>query len=230
MNNDSVLKLENIHKSYQEGNGVLPILKGIDLSISPGEMVGLIGASGSGKSTLLHVAGLLDQPTQGSVILKGQPCENLKDKDRTYMRGHSIGFVYQFHHLLPEFTALENIMLAQMIIGVSQKESEQKAIDLLKGLGLYERRFHYPSQLSGGEKQRVAIARGLINNPSILLADEPTGNLDEHTADKVFEEFIKVVSERHLAVLIVTHDSKIAQRMTRCYRLIEGKLEQVISI
>jgi lipoprotein-releasing system ATP-binding protein len=222
--NKPLLELQNIHKVFLQGRDPLKILTGVNLAIRTGEMVGLVGASGSGKSTLLHIAGLLDSPTEGSVLFGGQEASSQSDSEKTQLRGAKFGFVYQKHSLLPEFTALENVMVALMIQGVSKAMAQEKAKHLLEAVGLSERFHHFSQQLSGGEQQRVAIARALANDIQILLADEPTGNLDEHTAEKVLDLLFNLVKSSKLTALIVTHNMDIAHRMDRAVRLHEGKL------
>lgn len=222
--NDPILQLKDITRVYQQGGHTLTVLKGVNLAVKAGEMVGLVGASGSGKSTLLHLAGLLEPPTQGEVSILGQSMAWASDEKRTLMRLTTIGFVYQFHHLMPEFSALENIMIPQLMRGVKASQAKEHAMHLLERVGLRERITHRPAQLSGGEQQRVAIVRALANNPKLLLADEPTGNLDEGTAESVFAELIGLVKEKSLAVLIVTHDKTLAGRMDRVLTLQHGRL------
>ncbi len=219
-----VLTLRSIHKSYPQGEkGKLQILKGIDITLYPGETVALLGPSGSGKSTLLHIAGLLDTADEGSIEVEGVSLSNASDAQRTLTRRQKLGFIYQFHHLLPEFSALENVTMPELIQGVDAKQSAQKAKALLTRLGLGERLSHKPTQLSGGEQQRVAIARALIHDPLILLGDEPTGNLDPQTSEKVFEELSSFIKEKQVAALIATHNMDLARRMDRIFRLEDGK-------
>lgn len=230
MNDQVVLDLKNIRRAY----GDLIILDGADLALKRGEMVALLGPSGSGKSSLLHVAGLLEPPTEGQVMIDGQDAGRLSDRDRTTVRRDRIGFVYQFHHLLPEFSAEANVSFPQRIAGVSPKQAEARSLELLTKLGLKDRTHHQPAELSGGEKQRVAIARALANGPSLLLADEPTGNLDVETSARVFDELMKVVREEGLAAIIATHDRALASRMDRIVtiqdkKLVESKAEVVAS-
>jgi len=222
--NDYIMKLINISKVYKQGDNCLNILKNVSLNFEPGVSVALVGASGSGKSTLLHIAGLLDQPTSGEVWLSEQNVTQVSNNHKAALRGQMIGFVYQFHHLLPEFTALENIMLPLLVRGVSTKQAEHEATHLIKLLKLESRAQHRPSQLSGGEQQRIAILRALANKPKILLADEPTGNLDEHTADQVFKELIDLIHAERIAALIATHDLSLSQKMDRIIRLKDGQL------
>lgn len=219
------LRLDNVIRSYPQGKEApLEVLRGINLSIRPGEMVALVGPSGSGKSTLLHAAGLLERPDGGEVYIDGVACGSLKDKPRTALRRKYLGFVYQYHHLLPEFSAEENVVLPQMIAGVSRKAAGERARELLGNMGLAERVHHRPAQLSGGEQQRVAICRALANHPRVLLADEPTGNLDPHTAERVFEALLSLSRQAGVAVLIATHNPELAQRMDRRVRLTDGLL------
>ena len=221
----SVLSLKNIQKSYFEGEGRrLDILRGISLDLQRGEIVGLIGPSGSGKSTLLHIAGLLDQANTGDVEILGQSCGHLKDFDRTLLRREKIGFVYQFHHLLPEFTALENVLMPKLILGENFEASQEKAKQLLETLGLSQRLHHTPSQLSGGEQQRVAIARSLIHEPRLLCADEPTGNLDPKTSERVFRQLFDFAKASSLTCLIATHNLDLARQMDRIVKLQDGIL------
>ncbi|WP_246057890.1 ABC transporter ATP-binding protein [Luteithermobacter gelatinilyticus] len=218
------LELRGIHRHFFQGDVDLHILRGVDFHLNRGEMVALTGASGAGKSTLLHIAGLLEKAQQGEVIINGVACNALSDLRRTRIRRHEIGFVYQFHHLLPEFTALENVMMPQMIAGRPRKEAEARAGELLEKMGLGERLKHRPSRLSGGEQQRVAIARALANKPKILLADEPTGNLDEATGEEVLKVLLGISREEGTAALIATHNYDLAQKMDRCVILREGTL------
>ena len=224
MNKLPILNLRDIHHSFPEGNSILHVLKGVSLSIAQGEIVALVGPSGAGKSTLLQISGLLEKPTKGSIEIMGQKAEMLSDKKRTELRRHTIGYVYQFHHLLPEFTALENVMLPQLIGGKSQKEVEKVAKDLIKKVGLENRMQHRPRELSGGEQQRIAIARALGNSPKLLLADEPTGNLDSKTAQKVFKELADLVKEEKVGALIATHNPDLAKQMDRIITLVDGKI------
>ena len=222
----SVLELKSISHGYGEGELRVSVLRGADLTLNEGEVVALLGPSGSGKSTLLHIGGLLEKPEYGQVIIQGQDCGKMNDAERSKMRRTKIGFVYQFHHLLPEFTALENVSMPQMIGGVARNISEQRAQELLKQMGLADRVTHQPMQLSGGEQQRVAICRALANNPSLLLADEPTGNLDPKTSDAVFDALLKLVRQDKVGALIATHNLELAARMDRIVRLEEGALKE----
>ena len=220
---EPALRLTGIEKSYDRGR--LHILKGVDLTLPPGEVAALVAPSGAGKSTLLHVAGLLDVPDAGEVVLGGETVTGLGDRRRTAMRRERLGFVYQFHHLLPEFTALENVVLPQLANGVARAEAKARAGLLLDAVGLAERVDHRPAALSGGEAQRVAICRALANGPSVLLADEPTGNLDPGTSDRVFGALMELVRETGMAALIATHNLELAGRMDRVLHLREGRLE-----
>jgi lipoprotein-releasing system ATP-binding protein len=219
-----VLKLENITRRYREGEGQLEVFSGLSLELHPGEIVALVGPSGAGKSSLLHIAGLLEAPTSGEIFIDGVATSQLADTERTRIRRNTIGFVYQAHHLLPEFDALENVVLPQMIAGRSRAEAAQEATRILDLLGLGKRLTHRPSQLSGGEQQRVAIGRALANRPRILLADEPTGNLDPKTSGGVFDALIAVTRAEGLAALIATHNFELASRMDRALLLHQGKL------
>jgi len=220
-----LLELVSVGKTFQQGEQTLRLWDNISLSLYPGEIVALVGASGAGKSTLLQVAGLLERPTTGEIIIGGKACSQLSDNERTQRRRHDLGFVYQYHLLLPEFSALENVMIPQSIAGVASKEAHPQAEALLMSLGLATRLHHRPKALSGGEQQRVALARALANQPQILLADEPTGNLDSVTADKVFKELMTLVREKRIAALIATHNQEMAQQMDRILVLKNGSLE-----
>jgi lipoprotein-releasing system ATP-binding protein len=222
MNNPLVLR--GIARTYRAEGGDLPILLGADLTLRAGEIVALAAPSGAGKSTLLHIAGLLDRPDAGAVVIAGRDAVGLADAERTALRRDTIGFVYQFHHLLGEFSALENVVIPRMIAGESRKVAEPRALELLRGFGLAERAGHLPGKLSGGEQQRVAIARALSNEPSVLLADEPTGNLDVGTAEAVFATLLTAVRQRGLAALIATHNPDLAARMDRRVTLHEGRV------
>jgi lipoprotein-releasing system ATP-binding protein len=221
---NDILVLQNLRRTYKTESEALTVLDGTELKLRQGEIVALVAPSGSGKSTLLHLAGLLEKPDGGSVLINGTDAGTLGDAARTKIRLNTIGIVYQFHHLLPEFTALENVTLPQMIAGKSAPEAERRSLELLAKLGLAARANHLPGKLSGGEQQRVAIARALANNPSILLADEPTGNLDVHTADIVFDELLRIVRSENVAALIATHNPELAQRMDRQLSLRDGRL------
>lgn len=219
-----VLELQGIERTYSTAAGDLRVLQGTDLRIAPGELVGLVGPSGSGKSTLLHTAGLLERPEGGSIFLDGIDCLKLNDTGRTGIRRKKIGFVYQFHHLLPEFNAIDNIAMPLMIAGVKKGKARDKAASLLAEMGLEERAFHQPGQLSGGEQQRVAIARALANYPRLVIADEPTGNLDPATTERVFATLIKMVREEGAGVLVATHNLALTRHMDRVLTLEDGKL------
>ncbi len=224
---NSTLKLQGISKSFKQGNEQLNVLIGVDLEIKPKEVVALIGPSGSGKSTLLQIAGLLDEPTAGAVYINDELCTGGSDNVRTALRRNYLGFVYQYHNLLPDFDAAENIILPQLIAGTKYKDARDKALWLLRRLGLEERASHRPAELSGGEQQRVAIARALANTPQLLLADEPTGNLDPNTSDNVFLTLLEVVKETGLSALIATHNIDLAHKMDREVTLKNGKLIDV---
>jgi len=218
------LRLQGVQRTYRSEAGALPVLRGVDLTLAAGEIVALVAPSGAGKSTLLHIAGLLDRPDGGAILVAGRDAGALSDAARTAIRRDTIGFVYQMHHLLAEFTALENVMLPQMIAGRSRRAAAVRARELLGIFGLGERAQHLPGKLSGGEQQRVAIARALANAPAVLLADEPTGNLDVATAGVVFEELLRVVRERNVAALIATHNPELAARMDRTVTLRDGRV------
>ncbi len=222
--NTPTLELKNIYRSFKQGGQTLEVLRGVNLDIAKGEIVALLGPSGSGKSTMLQIAGLLEKPTKGEIYLDGQKCSKLGDALRTSLRRDYLGFVYQYHNLLPDFDARENVMLPQLIAGVAERKAKDRAGWLLKRLGLEKRLKHRPAELSGGEQQRVAIARALANAPKLLLADEPTGNLDPKTAETVFAELLSIVRETGLSALIATHNFELADQMDRKVRLQEGKL------
>jgi lipoprotein-releasing system ATP-binding protein len=219
---DPVLFLWKVERRFVDAEHTLNIIKGADLAVWPGQSVALIAPSGTGKSTLLQLAGLLEKPDAGEVFIGGQPTMALPDKARTAIRRNELGFIYQAHHLLPEFTALENVMLPQMIGGLNKKEARNRSIDLLRYLGLGERLTHRPAELSGGEQQRVAIARAVANRPRVLLADEPTGNLDPVTSNRVFETLLSLVKVTGLAALIATHNLELAARMDRRVTIRDG--------
>ncbi len=221
----NVLTLSGITKTYNPGKPTeVSVLKGADLSVGQGEIIGLIAPSGAGKSTLLHIAGLLDTPDSGSVMISGQEMSGQSDRRRTTARRRDVGFIYQFHHLLPEFTAAENVVLPQMAEGVAKPAAMQRALDLLSRVGLSERAEHRPAELSGGEQQRVAFCRALANQPKLLLADEPTGNLDPETSDRVFNRLIELVRDTGLSAVIATHNIELAKRMDRIIRLEQGRV------
>jgi lipoprotein-releasing system ATP-binding protein len=218
------LQLSGVVRSYGQGETTLSILKGADFELRRGEIVGLVAPSGTGKSTLLHLAGLLERPDQGEIIVNGRSCGTMSDEQRTTIRRSEIGFVYQFHHLLPEFSALENIMMPQLIAGLSRAEARERAAQLLDYLRIGHRASHSPGELSGGEQQRVAIARAVANAPLVLLADEPTGNLDPETAGYVFDALEALVRQSGLAALIATHNHELARRMDRRVTIADGKI------
>jgi lipoprotein-releasing system ATP-binding protein len=224
MSEAPALRLQEVARTYPQGTGTLEVFSEISLSLMHGELVALVGPSGAGKSSLLHMAGLLEAPTRGEVFIEGTAASALPDLERTRIRRDTIGFVYQAHHLLPEFSALENVMMPQRIAGKSRANAQQNATRILTRLGLGQRLSHRPSQLSGGEQQRVAMARALANRPRILLADEPTGNLDGRTAAGVFDALVELVHAEGLAALVATHNLELAERMDRSLVLHEGKL------
>ncbi|HEV7255646.1 MAG TPA: ABC transporter ATP-binding protein [Mesorhizobium sp.] len=221
---EAVLELHGVERHYQQGSNKLTILSGADFRLNRGEMVALVAPSGTGKSTLLHTAGLLERPDAGEVILAGRACGKLGDDERTAIRRNDVGFVYQFHHLLPEFSALENVMMPQLVRGLPRKEAVGRAAQLLDYLGVGPRSHHRPAELSGGEQQRVAIARAVANAPILLLADEPTGNLDPGTAAYVFDALAALVRQSGLAALIATHNHELAGRMDRRVTLQQGRI------
>jgi lipoprotein-releasing system ATP-binding protein len=218
------LSLRAVQRTFVQGDRQLHVLRGVSLDLQPGEIVALVGQSGSGKSTLLHIAGLLERPDGGDVVLDGRSAGPLGDGDRTALRRRFLGFVYQYHHLLPEFSALENVMLPQMLNGLSRGEARQRATELLAMVQLADRADHRPGRLSGGEQQRVAIARAVANAPRVLLADEPTGNLDASTAEVVFRQLLALVRETGMAALVATHNHELAARMDRTVLLRDGVL------
>jgi len=219
-----VLEIKGLRQTFHQGESPLEVLRGADLQVNGGEIVALVGPSGSGKSTLLQIAGLLEKAQEGEVSIHGTAVNDLKDDVRTQIRRKDLGFVYQYHHLLAEFSARENIVLPQMISGVSKSQAGKKADELLDAMGLSDRTTHRPARLSGGEQQRVAIARALANDPTLLLADEPTGNLDPATADHVFSLLVDLVKKSGVAALIATHNPDLAAKMDRTVRLEEGRL------
>ncbi|MGJ8610809.1 MAG: ABC transporter ATP-binding protein [Octadecabacter sp.] len=221
--NDVTLKLDDLKKGYNPGKpNAVQVLHGVSLQVAKGEVVALVAPSGAGKSTLLHIAGLLDSPDSGTVAIGGEDLTTLGDRKRTAVRRNDVGFIYQFHHLLPEFSALENIVLPQLANGVAQSTAETHAMDLLARVGVAERAAHRPAALSGGEQQRVAFCRALANKPKLLLADEPTGNLDPGTSDRVFDALMELVRSSGLSALIATHNLELAARMDRIVRLEQG--------
>lgn len=219
-----VVELKGLTRSFEQGGERIDVLRGVDLQIMPGEIVALLGPSGSGKSTLLQAVGLLEGGFGGEIVIAGNSAEKSDANARTSLRRDHLGFVYQFHHLLPDFDARENVVLPQLVAGRPRAEAEERAEQLLTALGLGHRLTHRPSQLSGGEQQRVAVARGLANRPALVLADEPTGNLDEATSDKVLEQFLQLVRGEGSAALVATHNERLAERMDRVVRLHEGVL------
>lgn len=223
---EPVLSLRGVTRTYETAQGGLTVLKGVDLDLFPGELVGLIGPSGSGKSSLLHAAGLLERPTSGEIRIDGEDVGALDERARTRLRLSRVGFVYQFHHLLPEFDARDNVALPMRIAGWSEKEAQARAEQALASLGLADRTRHQPAQMSGGEQQRVALARALANGPRLLLADEPTGNLDPATSQSVFETLQSLVKETGVAALIATHNMELAGHMDRVFALKDGHLEE----
>lgn len=222
---EPVVQTTGLTRSFEQGGVRIDVLRGIDLAIQPGEIVALLGPSGSGKSTLLQAVGLLEGGFGGSLRIAGVEAAALSADDRTDLRRDRIGFVYQFHHLLPDFTAQENVILPQLVAGTSEAAAATRAIELLTALGLGARLDHRPSQLSGGEQQRVAVARALANRPALVLADEPTGNLDEATSDRVFDEFLELVRGQNSAALVATHNERLAARMDRVLRLHDGRVD-----
>ena len=223
----AALELRGVRRIYRQAGTELRVLNGVDLELRSGEVVALVGPSGAGKSTLLHVAGLLERPDDGAVLIEGEDCGGLSDQRRTLLRRSHLGFVYQFHHLLPEFSALENVMLPQMIAGIPRGRARGKAAELLEQVGLRARAGHRPARLSGGEQQRVAIVRALANDPKILFADEPTGNLDHATGEAVVKTLIDLVRHTGLAALIATHNLDIARRLDRIVTLEGGRLRNI---
>ena len=221
---NNILKIDSVHRSFKQGDKSLSILKGINLSLKPGELVALLGPSGSGKSTLLHLAGLLEKPDSGEIIIDGKSSHLFSEKKISSLRSKYFGFVYQYHHLLYEFSAVENIMIPQIIAGVDPSQARIRSKELLSKVNLIDRQNHRPGVLSGGEQQRVAIIRALANNPKVLLADEPTGNLDPNTADVVFNELLYFSRENNLAGLVATHNIELAKRMDRMFILNDGRL------
>jgi lipoprotein-releasing system ATP-binding protein len=224
MNKETVLNCSNVSKSFNEGGLAVDVLRDIDLNIQAGEQIAIIGSSGSGKSTLLHLLGGLDNPTTGQIWINGKQINKLNSAKRAILRNQNLGFVYQFHHLLQEFTALENVAMPLLIGGYSSKQAKEKAADILIKVGLETRLQHKPGEMSGGERQRAAVARALVTNPKCLLADEPTGNLDQRTADKVYELMLDLNKTVGTSLILVTHAPDLAKRMDKILRLVNGKL------
>ncbi|RGP40474.1 Macrolide export ATP-binding/permease protein MacB [Altererythrobacter insulae] len=219
-----VVKLRGLKRSFKQGDTVIEVLRGAELDIMPGEIVALLGPSGTGKSTMLQAVGLLEGGFEGSIQIAGKEAATMASDERTQLRREHLGFVYQFHHLLPDFNARENVVMPQMIAGIEQSVAEDRSIQLLTALGLGHRMDHRPSQLSGGEQQRVAVARALANRPMLVLADEPTGNLDENTSQRVLTEFLSLVRNEGSAALVATHNERLARKMDRVVRLHDGLL------
>jgi lipoprotein-releasing system ATP-binding protein len=223
---EPIISLRNLSRSFEQGGETIEVLRGVNLDVMPGEIVALLGPSGSGKSTMLQAVGLLEGGFGGTIRITGVDASQADATERTTLRRDHLGFIYQFHHLLPDFTAAENVIIPQLLVGKDRAAATRRATDLLGSLGLSHRLSHRPSQLSGGEQQRVAVGRALANSPKLVLADEPTGNLDEKTADRVFEQFIELVRNQGSAALVATHNERLAARMDRVVRLHEGVLEQ----
>lgn len=230
MNKQPLLVCENLSKTYQEGTLSTQVLKNVSFSMGLGEMMAIVGSSGSGKSTLLHLLGGLDTPSEGNVIFRGQHINQLSSDERAAIRNKDLGFIYQFHHLLPDFTALENVAMPLLIGGIAKETAFSKATEMLEAVGLVHRAGHRPSELSGGERQRVAIARALVNEPALVLADEPTGNLDLRNADAIFELLGELNRTQRTAFLVVTHDMTLARRLSRQLEMRDGHLQQDITL
>lgn len=224
--NNYLLECQNINKFYQEGENQTQVLKGVSFAMKPQELVAIVGSSGSGKSTLLHTLGGLDQPSSGEVFIKGQSLQKASESELAKLRNQNLGFVYQFHHLMSDFTALENVMMPMLIGRQNKTEAKDRAEQILGAVGLSHRITHRPSALSGGERQRVAIARALVNNPALVLADEPTGNLDHKTTESIFELIQTLNAEQNIAFLLVTHDMSLAQKLSRCLTMQDGILKE----
>jgi lipoprotein-releasing system ATP-binding protein len=227
---ESVLEARHVHKSFQQGPVTLDVLRGVDIAIKPAERLAIVGASGSGKTTLLQILGGLDKPTNGQVLVDGRDIHSLRERERGELRNQALGFVYQFHHLLPEFSALENVAMPLLVRRMPTSEAKDRAREILSRVGLGQRLDHRPHQLSGGERQRAAVARALVTQPKLVLADEPTGNLDGKNAEQVFELMLELNRERQTSLVVVTHDLRIAARMERALEIEGGILREVDSL
>lgn len=227
MNKPAILTTQSLSKTYQQGKIAVSVLSDINLTVHAQETISIVGSSGSGKSTLLQLLGGLDSPTSGKVLLDGHDLSMVNDQEKSRLRNEKLGFVYQFHHLLPEFTALENVAMPLFIRGMPKKNAEEKALHMIERVGLSARSTHRPSELSGGERQRIAIARAMVTEPACLLADEPTGNLDQHNAHAILDLMLKLNQENQTALIIVTHDNDIAQKTQKTYHLLNGRFDKV---